>query len=198
MKVLFCGRPAYGHLYPLIPLAMAFRSRGDEVTFGTCEPFVSRLEALGFAAYPVGRSILWAEEEAIRQNPGFAKLTGADKAQIGAAMFSELLPPRTAEDLLPLLALTHPDMVIYEQCDFGAYTAASLADIPAVIHSYGAPWPAFMIEKLVPNLLNLWRSHGVSDPPADPMHGDAYLDISPPSLGDAAPLGLSHRRPLRP
>lgn len=181
-----------------MPLAMAFRSRGDEVIFGTGEPFISRLEALGFAAYPVGRSILWAEEEAIRQNPGFEKLTGAEKVKMGAVMFSEMLPPRTTEDLLPLLTRKHPGMVIYEQCDFGAYAAASLADVPAVIHSYGAPWPAFMIEKMVPNLLNLWRSHGVSDPPADPIHGDAYLDISPPSLSDAAPLGLAHRLPLRP
>jgi UDP:flavonoid glycosyltransferase YjiC (YdhE family) len=198
MKVLFCGRPAYGHLYPLIPLAMAFQSRGDEVSFATGDKFVPRLEALGFAAYPVGRSILWAEEEAIRRHPGFEKLTGPDKAHLGAAMFSEMLPPKTVDDLLPLIARINPHMVIYEQADFGAYLAASLAGIPAAIHSYGAPWPQFMSEKMVPNLRRLWQSHGVSDPPDDPMHGNIYLDISPPSLGDAAQLGLAHRIVLRP
>lgn len=177
---------------------MAFESRGDEVAFATGDKFVTRLEALGFPAYPVGRSILWAEEEAIRHKPGFEKLTGPDKAYLGATMFSEMLPPRTVDDLLPVIAQINPSMVIYEQADFGAYLAASLAGIPAAIHSYGAPWPQFMTEMMLPNLRRLWQSHGVSDPPNDLMHGNIYLDISPPSLGDAVQLGLAHRIALRP
>jgi hypothetical protein len=31
LRVLFCCRPAYGHVYPLLPLAMACRDEGHEV-----------------------------------------------------------------------------------------------------------------------------------------------------------------------
>jgi UDP:flavonoid glycosyltransferase YjiC (YdhE family) len=197
VKVLFCGRPAYGHLYPLFPLATAFRQRGDEVIFATGPEWVPRIEALGFETHPVGRSILWAEEEAIRQNPAFAELAGPEKATLGMTMFSKMLPPRTVEDLIPLISKTKPDMVIYEGADFGAYLSAAVSGIPAVFHSYGAPWPSFMVEAMMPNLHELWRSYG-ADPPADAMHGDVYLDISPPSIGDAADLTLPNRLPLRP
>jgi UDP:flavonoid glycosyltransferase YjiC (YdhE family) len=198
MKVLFCGRPAYGHLYPIVPLAMAFQAQGHEVTFATGPEFVPRLEALGFRAHPVGRSILWGEEEAIRQNPSLGSLPPQEKPKLGAAMFSQMLPPRTAEDLLPLLAEAKPGLVVYEGADFGAPLAAALSDIPAVFHSYGAPWPQIMIDLMAPSLHELWRSYGIANPPADPIHGDVYLDISPPSLGDASHLGFSNRLPLRP
>lgn len=198
MKVLFCGRPSYGHLYPVMPLAMAFRDQGSEVIFATGSAFVPRLEALGFEAHPVGRSILWAEEEAIRQNPDLGNLAQQDKPILGMTMFSKMLPPRTAEDLLPLISATKPNMVIYEGADFGAPLAASVSGIPSVFHSYGAPWPPFMVDLMVPHLQELWRSYDIADPPADPIHGDVYLDISPPSLGDASQLGFPNRIPLSP
>ena len=143
--------------------------------FATGAEWVRRIEALGFDAQPAGRSILWAEEEAIRQNPAFGELVGAEKAKLGAAMFSQLLPPRTTEDLLPLLAEEKPDLVIYEGADFGAFLAARLSGVPAAFHSYGAPWPDFMMEAMMPNIHALWRSYGL-EPPADAMHGDIYLD----------------------
>jgi UDP:flavonoid glycosyltransferase YjiC (YdhE family) len=197
LKVLFSSRPAYGHLYPLMPLAMAFRDRGDTVYFTTGAEWVSRVQALGFETFAAGRSILWAEEEAIRRNPAFGELVGEQKAQLGAAMFSELLPPHTAEDLIRLIAEKRPDFVIYEGADFGAYLAAKISGVPGVFHSYGGPWPGFMIDAMMPKLHALWRSYGL-EPPRDVMHGDAYLDISPPSIGVASGLGLQHRLPLRP
>jgi UDP:flavonoid glycosyltransferase YjiC (YdhE family) len=112
-------------------------------------------------------------------------------------MFSKLLPPRTTEDLIPLIAKVKPDILIYEGADFGAYLAARLSGVPGVFHSYGAPWPQFMIDRMMPNLHALWRSYGV-EPPVDAMHGDAYLDISPPSISDASGLQLANRLPLRP
>ena len=198
MKILFCGRPSYGHLYPLMPLAIAFREQDAEVSFATGPDFVPRLEALGFPAHPVGRSILWAEEEAIRQNPALANLAQQDKPILGMTMFSEMLPPATVEDLLPLISTTKPEMIIYEGADFGAPLAAALSGIPAVFHSYGAPWPPFMVDLMTPKLQELWSSYGVTTPPADTMHGDIYLDISPPGLGDASGHGFPHRLPLRP
>ncbi|HEV2769189.1 MAG TPA: glycosyltransferase [Solirubrobacteraceae bacterium] len=198
MRVLFSGRPAYGHLYPLMPLALALRDGGAEVIFGTGREFRDRVAALGFETYQVGRSILWAEEEAIRQDPSLAELPQQDKGKLGATMFSRLLPPPTVEDLLAVIEKTSPSLVVYEGADFGAAIAARVAGIPSVFHSYGAPWPAFMVELLRPGLQEVARSHGLGTDEVDPLAGDVYLDISPAALGDASALGHPRRQPLRP
>ena len=55
--MLFCCRPAYGHVYPLLPLAVACRDAGHDVLFATGEAFLERLAKLGFRAERVGISI---------------------------------------------------------------------------------------------------------------------------------------------
>ncbi|CAN5890943.1 glycosyltransferase [soil metagenome] len=198
MKVLFSVRPSYGHLYPLMPLTLAFRDAGHDVTVATGTKFVPKLQRLGFAARPAGRSILWAEEEAIRRNPALGDLAPQEKPKLGQEMFSRILPPRTVEDLVPLIAEIQPSMVIFDQADLGVPLAAALAGIPSAIHSYGMPWPPFMTIPMTANLQQLWRDHGVNDPAEDPIHGNIYIDISPPTIGDASVLGLPHRIPMRP
>lgn len=198
MNFLFSIRPSYGHLYPLMPLAFALRDLGHEVTIGTGEEFVPRLRELGFAALPSGRSILWSEEETIRRNPALgAMLPPEEKYKRGIEMFSRVLPPQTVDGLIPLIAETRPSALIFDQADLGAPLAAALAGIPSVMHSYGMPWPPFMTIPMSANLRELWAAHGV-DPPEDPIHGNVYIDISPPSIGDASAMGLLHRVPLRP
>jgi len=196
--VLFSGRPAFGHLYPLMPLALALRDNGDDVVFATGAEFVERVAALGFEAHEVGRSILWAEEEAIRRDRSLARLSPEEKPKLGAAMFSRILPPLTARDLLALIENTRPSLVVYEGADFGAAVAARAAGIPCAFHSYGAPWPAFMVELMRPGLDELARSYGIGADELDPLRGDLYIDISPSSLGDASPLGHPRRQSLRP
>ncbi len=55
--VLFCGLPAFGHLYSMIPLALAARDAGHEVIFATGAPFVGRLRAIGFETHRAGISV---------------------------------------------------------------------------------------------------------------------------------------------
>lgn len=147
MRVLFSGRPAYGHLYPLMPLALALREGGVEVVFGTGREFRDRVAALGFETHEVGRSILWAEEEAIRQDPSLAELPQQHKTRLGAVMFSRILPPPTVEDLLAVIETTSPSLVVYEGADFGAAIAARVAGIPSVFIRTGLPgrpsWSSF-------------------------------------------------------
>ena len=49
MRILFTCRPAYGHLFPLLPLANAAAAAGHDVVFGTGESFVPKVRDLGFA-----------------------------------------------------------------------------------------------------------------------------------------------------
>ena len=47
MRLLFCALPAYGHVYPLLPLADAVARAGHEVEFATTGPFVAIVAAPG-------------------------------------------------------------------------------------------------------------------------------------------------------
>ncbi len=57
MKFLFRSLPAYGHIYPMMPLAYAVREAGHDVVFSTAGDFVPRLRALGFETYTAGFTV---------------------------------------------------------------------------------------------------------------------------------------------
>lgn len=42
MRVVVASLPAYGHLYPLMPLAQAFALAGHEVVVAVGDPFLGR------------------------------------------------------------------------------------------------------------------------------------------------------------
>lgn len=197
MRVLFSSRPSFGHVYPLMPLALAMRDQGHEVVFGVGPGFVERLQALGFEAHESGPTIQWAHEEALRREPALQDLPAAERLRLGAAIFAELLPAPVARDLLRVAAADPPALVVYEASDFGAAVAAAAIGTPAVLHAYGTPWPPAMLDLVRPPLEALAAEHGVRGR-VDPVLGDVYVDIAPASLGDAAGLGPPRRLAQRP
>lgn len=198
MRVLFCCRPAYGHLYPLLPLAVAGRDAGHDVLFGTGEGFVKRLEGLGFEAERVGISIPEADERVLRERPGLKGLPCEERFRIGVAVFGDLLPRHTIEDLLPLLHRAAPDLVVYDETDAGAPIAAAIAGIPATAHSLGRQLPETVRRAVSQPLPEVWRAHDPGASPHDLFTANAYLDICPPSLQDPDASDPGERILLRP
>ncbi|SHM68913.1 glycosyltransferase [Cryptosporangium aurantiacum] len=188
MRILFSGRPAYGHLYPLLPLAVAARDAGHQVTLATGAAFVPRLTALGFATHEVGISVGEAETEATRRHPDGAVI------DVMLTMFADILPRRTLADLEPLLAAERPDLVIYEMSDVGAAGAARRAGIPAVSVTIGRSLPVDIRTHAAAGFEWIWNG----DVPDEPMLGDACLDTWPPGLADPNTGSVPHRFPLRP
>jgi UDP:flavonoid glycosyltransferase YjiC (YdhE family) len=174
MRILCTCRPAYGHLFPLLPLANAARAAGHDVVFGTGEAFLPKVRELGFEAHRVGISIGDAETEAQRRH-------GEDAGFLDVAltMFAELLPSATVADLRPLLPELRPDLVIYEQSDVGAGALARQAGIPAVSLVIGRSMPPEVLAIAADRLAPLWGT-----PPADAMLGDACVDVWPDSVRD--------------
>ncbi|GII25132.1 glycosyltransferase family 1 protein [Planosporangium mesophilum] len=124
MRILFSCRPALGHVYPLIPLAMAAREAGHRVVFGTGAAFVPRLRRLDFEAYPVGIAVSEAEAQARRQ------LGDADPLELILTMFGDVLARRTLADLVPLLAELRPDLVVYEQSPGRRHRSGQIRSTP--------------------------------------------------------------------
>ena len=198
MHVVFCCRPAYGHAYPLLPLAVACRDAGHDAFFGTGEEWVGRLEGLGFRAERVGISIPEADARVLRTRPELNALPREERFRIGVAVFGELLPRATVKDLLPLLARRAPDLLVYDETDAGAPIAAAIAGVPAVAHSFGRQLPEPIRRAVSEPLAEIWRAHDPGAVVRDTFAVNAYLDICPPSLQDPEASDPGERILLRP
>jgi UDP:flavonoid glycosyltransferase YjiC (YdhE family) len=174
VRILFTCRPAYGHLFPLLPLANAARAAGHEVVFGTGEAFVPKVRELGFEVHRVGLGIAEAEAEAKRRH-------GEDAGFVDLALttFGELLPHSLLDDLTPLLPDLRPGLVVYEMSDVGAGVAARRAGIPAVSVVIGRSMPPELMAVAAERLRPLWGTL-----PSDALFGDACVDVWPDSLRD--------------
>jgi UDP:flavonoid glycosyltransferase YjiC (YdhE family) len=176
MRVLFAAVGAYGHLIPVLPLALAARDAGHDVSFATDKRFHSALHDAGLDAIAAGITVREAIGAVHAEARGRA-VEAAPKA------FGDILPRLMAADLGPVLADRKPDLVVYEVLSPGAGIAAALAGIPAVCHgigrvSGGPTWRA---------MSDAWtataRELGVDIPATDPQYlGNPYVDICPPSL----------------
>ena len=202
MRVLFSTRPAYGHVYPMMPLAIAARDAGHDITFATAGPFVHKLRSVGFATYDVGLTIEDARERVVAGLPSDGMPKGEDgrpNLEFGARMFLDVLARHTARDLAPLLDPLKPDVVVYEQMDFGAAIVAHAAGIPAICHSLSPRMPDEIIAMLAHGRVDaLWSDFGQGIRTLDVFTGDVYLDIFPTVLQQPTFLDNPARRRLRP
>lgn len=182
MRILFTFAGGSGHLDPLIPIARAAESAGHMVAFAGRPLMVPKVEALGFPAFasgtdrgltPVRRPLVAVDME--RESRDFAQ------------GFAGRLPRERAADLLPLYERWRPDIVVWEDTDFGAVVVAErlgLAHAAVVVIAAGS----FIRYEAINGPLNELRAeYGL---PADPELTmlNRYLTLSPvpPSFRDPA------------
>ena len=183
-RILFSVRPGYGHVYPLLPLARAFRAAGHAVDFATAGEFVPRLCRLGFATHRAGLTIKQGEA-VTTQRPELVGLPPDEIWRFGAVMFGRVLPEATVAHLVPLLVAIEPDLVVYEEFDLGGALAARATGIPAVSHALGRQPADIFRAPVIAELARVW-SRVSTAPFVDPFMTDPHIDISPPALRDAA------------
>jgi hypothetical protein len=78
MRVLLAALPAFGHLYPLLPLATALRDCGDDVVLATGDPLASAVRASGWWVEDVPCDVAGARRELLRTRPQLAELPPAE------------------------------------------------------------------------------------------------------------------------
>ena len=202
MKIMFCVLPAYGHVYPVMPLALAARDAGHEVTVATTDVFLPKMAALGLATVDVGMTVEQARDQLLaslsaEEMPKTPD--GRPDIEMGGRLFIDIAGRRTADELAPHLRRRRPDLVVYEPYDLGAAVAAHLAGIPAVCHALSPRLPEGLVRAMAgDHLRRLWAEHGVVAPSFDVFTGDAYLDIVPTALQDPSFLTDPRRLPMRP
>jgi len=199
VRILFSSLGSHGHTFPLLPLVIAAREVGHEVTFVTTAPFAGVITRYGVDHVPGGMDMLAAFDlanagPAARKSPDF-------RPERVSKVFGSILPRRCAADLAPIIVDRKPDLVVHELANPGAGLAAKVAGVPAVCHSFGRMWrPTGPPEVLRGHLAEVAAELGVDLPDGDLMPlGNPYLDICPPSVQDPEfPVSPTDVIPLRP
>jgi UDP:flavonoid glycosyltransferase YjiC (YdhE family) len=199
VKVVLASLPAFGHLYPLVPLALAFERAGASVVFATGEEFAGRLPG---RTVP-GAEETWAFSDATAEIARRAEqLGGAARDEgLGQTLFVELCAPHVVDVMTAVMERERPDLVVFEQTNVGAAMAAHATDIRAfclAIVGWGRQWST--IYETV--------SAMVQAPAADAL-AEGLIDTHPPFLADVdatppfptmamRPTAWSPDRPVQP
>ncbi|HWD06563.1 MAG TPA: glycosyltransferase [Amycolatopsis sp.] len=199
MRLIFTSLAAHGHLYPLLPLAVAAREAGHDVTFATASEFRPTLEKAGLTAVDVGCSI---KDAFVAQFDGDVSRRGqlppAELAEVIGRVFGRVLPDRFREGLSPLFERQRPDLVVYEVGNAGGAFAAKEAGIPSMAHGFGRVSPG---DETAQAIVRVMREHAAELDISGDEHmswGDPFVDICPPSVQAPEFAAAVQRLPLRP
>ena len=190
MKVVFAALNAYGHLFPMLPLAMACRAAGHDVVVATGAPFLGRLPVRTVPGLPSEIDLAWAEQEVRRRHPD---LHGFEAT---LAMFGDVTAGATTATMLEVLGSERADLLVTDPLHLGAAIAGDLAGVPTLDFAIGLV--PFMAATLHPITIDYqrerWLERGVT-PPDTKLLGQALLDPCPPSL--QVPYADVPRIPIR-
>lgn len=178
MKIVVAAIPAYGHLYPLIPLALACAEAGHDVTIASGPPFLGRLSLPTVPQQPVTFDLHAAESETRRRHPGVQGFEWA------VGMFADVTAQAVSGTLLDVFETDRPDLIIYEGMDVGAGLAADVLRIPAAAYAIGLTHqPYAMIHPAAVGYhRHLWTDRGQKPPDGPELLARALLDPTPASL----------------
>ena len=192
MRILVTFSGGLGHLEPLVPIATAARERGHEVAMAGRPWMVPRVEAMGFTVFPAGsdagltperRPLLQVdlEREAMDLRDGFAGRIARERAA----------------DLVGICERWRPDVVVWDETDFGAPVVAERLGIvhasvitlvagTFVVPPRFGPQP-FRPVAFAPVLDALREAHGLPpDPELRMLERHLVLAPLPPSFRDPA------------
>jgi UDP:flavonoid glycosyltransferase YjiC (YdhE family) len=188
VDVAFAALPAYGHLYPLMPLALATAEAGHRVTVATGALFADRLPLPTVKAFPDHATLSWVEQQTAE------RFVAEEGVGFGVRMFADVAANVSAESLLPQWDERRPDLVVLDSGNLGAAVAAHVLGIPAVAVAVGvwAPFGPPAYAAVLDYAAEQWHRRGAT-PPADPRHLlAAFVDPLPAALQQAAPDGIRH------
>jgi UDP:flavonoid glycosyltransferase YjiC (YdhE family) len=200
MRVLFTCVSGYGHFLPLVPLAQAFRARGDTVLVAAAPFHSEQAELAGLELLPTG---LDQPEVNARFAPAKAHsqtLPIRDRrAYVFTQRFAVVEAPGRVDALLERARVFEPDLIVHDASELSAAVVGAQLGLPTVHHSFGRMIPWSAIAAAVPEVAPMWKRAGVEPEPHAGMFRGPFVDICPPSLdSDRPPDGTTvlRRRPV--
>lgn len=199
MRVLFVSSPALGHLHPILPLAVAFADRGDEVRVATGMAAFARVEEAGLTPAPAGPDESWTHAEMARRYPEAASVPPQERSLFWfPRLFGEVLAAAMLPDLVSIVSKWKPDLIVHEHAAFAAPIAAAMHGLPSVAHAFGSLIPKERVAAAGERAAPLWSAAGLEPRPYGGAYEFLYLDIYPPSMRHSDYGHVPHLQSLRP
>jgi UDP:flavonoid glycosyltransferase YjiC (YdhE family) len=152
MRALITSVPGHGHLGPLIPLAIAIRDAGHEVTIATSAGFRDVLDSHGVAFEPCGP--VWRESDFGRN------LTMPHVLADLAKFLDTEVTSRVIKDVGAIVARWQPDLIVSNDYEPNGRVIAERAGIPFVLASSSPRVPRTLRERLHSRVLRPSRRAG--------------------------------------
>jgi Glycosyltransferase family 28 C-terminal domain len=191
VRILISGVPGHGHLLPLLPLARAFRGRGDSVAIMVPTSYVPVFGGEDIEVLVAGADNPTVIAEVLRRTGEDVRGECTRDAMVEA--FTTARTDLSIADALPLARDWGPDLVVHDVMDFLAPVVAVACGARRVAHTFGADVSADFIRACTQRSTSDCRERGIRWQPADWV-----ADICPSALqvpGWKAPRGWL---PLRP
>ncbi|MCW2528433.1 MAG: hypothetical protein JWM76_3293 [Pseudonocardiales bacterium] len=199
MRVLFSSTWGFGHVFPMIPLALAFSAAGHEVLWAGSGQAPALVMSAGIDAVATGPDAgqIMAAEQRVRDEAATV-LPAARAAYVFPRLFGEAVTPSMLQSLLPIAQEWHPDLLVHEQAEMASPLVGAVLGVPSVTHAFGGGIPADILVTAGELLAGLWMEKGQSPPPYCGSFVSGYLDICPPSVQTVPLTHVGNRIALRP
>jgi UDP:flavonoid glycosyltransferase YjiC (YdhE family) len=196
VRIAFATNPALGHVLPLLPLAIAARDAGHDVTVLGGASVATPLAGAGLRHVVAGPPDLPSVFARVPERTGLTGRRLAAATWKGA--FAGILAPELAAAMLELARDWRPDLVVHEDSEQGSWIAAERLGIPHVALQATA-WRGTGLRLSVEPLNVLRASLGLPDDPAlERWHRHGYLTTRPASLVNPADPPPATTVPVRP
>jgi UDP:flavonoid glycosyltransferase YjiC (YdhE family) len=200
MRVLFTCVSGYGHFLPLVPLAQAFRARGDTVLVAASASHAEQAELAGLELLPTG---LDGKEVDARFAPAREHSQALPipnrRPYVFTQRFALIEAPARVDALLERARAFEPDLIVHDASELSAAVVGAQLGLPTVHHSFGRMIPWDTIDAAAPHVAPMWERAGIEAEPHAGMFRGPFVDICPPSLDSDRPpdrTTVLRRRPV--
>jgi UDP:flavonoid glycosyltransferase YjiC (YdhE family) len=202
VRVLFVQASGPSHLYPMVPLAWAFRAAGHEVWLAGKPQFRDMMIHTGLSAVLLGNPLRLAPEfkEAFFSGaygqqpwpvdwPAHPESLGAEQLRLLELFgrYGIAIAESMTGELITFARRWRPDLIVHESQALSAMIAASLLGVPCVRYSHGTE-DAFQHEyritdgEPVAEFVELFERYGAQPPAGLRAELPTYVDTVPPSM----------------
>jgi UDP:flavonoid glycosyltransferase YjiC (YdhE family) len=186
VKIMFASLGAYGHLYPMMPLALACAAADHETVIAVGPPFLGRLPLPTVEGYPPDLDLGWAIQETKRRHP---ELTDS---HFSFAMFADVTAENVAPTMIEQCERMRPDLVIFEGMNTGAGVAASVLGIPAATYAIALTTTVYtsLHALTVSYQRDNWLRRNRTPPEENGLLAAALINPAPPTVGRTNSIGV--------
>jgi UDP:flavonoid glycosyltransferase YjiC (YdhE family) len=199
MRVLVTTPAGLGHIHPMVPLAQALASRGNEVRWAVPEAAAAQVAQHSLEVIPVpGREPI-TPQAVLQRYPEVTELPPMDRPDaIFGKLFGAMATPPMLEALEPVARAWQPDLVVVEAAEFAGHLIAAMLGIPSVTKGFGPLLPEVRVTRAGDEVAPLWAERGLEPRPYGGSYDWLYIDIYPPELQVEVGKHVPHRQLMRP